>query len=100
MIFRRPLPTGIIGVGNVNKVSVYPNPTGGKFTVKATGATEIGSITLTVSDLTGRTIVSQSYDNAGTQFSTDVDMSGVAAGVYLVELRAGAQKSITKLIVR
>ena len=84
----------------MNRVSIYPNPTGGRFTVKATGVKDIGAVTLSVSDLTGRTLVSKSFEGAGTQFSTDVDLNGVAAGVYLVELQAGAQKSITKLIVR
>ena len=100
VIFRRPLPTGIVSVGNITGVNIYPNPTGGRFTVKANATKEIGTVGLTVTDLTGHVLVSKSYDNAGTQFSTDVDITGVAAGVYLIQLQAGTQKSVSKLIVR
>ncbi|HEX2899616.1 MAG TPA: T9SS type A sorting domain-containing protein, partial [Bacteroidia bacterium] len=74
-------------------VAIYPNPTGGSFTVY-TQTLDEGRIE--ISDVSG-TIVQQ-LDLVKGQFSYGVDLSGQAKGVYLVRVMAGA-KVISKKVV-
>jgi hypothetical protein len=45
--------------------------------------------------------MTKSYDKVGTHFTTEIDLSGKAKGVYFVELKADdGARSIQKLVVQ
>ncbi len=69
------------------KFSIYPNPATNGFYVQ----TDVYSAQLTVSDINGKSVLSQQVSN-----NEYVDVSSLAKGVYIVEL-AGKQQ---KLVVR
>ncbi|MBL7706440.1 MAG: T9SS type A sorting domain-containing protein [Taibaiella sp.] len=92
-------PTSIFDLNkNVTKVDAFPNPTTGD--VSLTLATErAGSIEAVVTDLTGRKLLSQSFQNrpAGENTFT-LNLTGFAQGTYLVTLQTpDGKKAVSKV---
>ncbi len=86
------------GLSN-NKVEgfeVYPNPSNGKFYVKANVK---GASSIKVMDLTGRVIYHENYPTKALLF-TSVDLSNQATGIYFVEVREGNNVAIQKVSVQ
>ena len=71
------------------KVSVYPNPTSGVLNVQIDG-----NFNATVYNYQGQ-VVMRNYVNNG-----QIDMSGLASGVYFVEIRTNDNVSVEKVIVK
>ena len=63
-------------------------------------ASAVRHLDVVVSTITGQQVISRSFDNVGTHFSTDLDLSNQAKGIYFVEIRADGEKITKKLIVR
>jgi len=85
----------------LQNVALYPNPTtDGKFTVLSDAARAVSHMDVVVTTITGQQIVTRSFDNVGTHFSTQLDLSTQAKGIYFVEIRADGEKITKKLIVR
>jgi hypothetical protein len=99
VIFNRTaLKTGTSGL--LQNLALYPNPTEGKFTVLSDAARSISHMDVVVSTITGQQVISRSFDNVGTHFTTSLDLSTQAKGIYFVEIRADGEKITKKLIVR
>ncbi len=60
-----------------NKLFIYPNPAGDKLTVHCIGE---GMNNLSIYDINGRVVYSNIIESA-----TEIDISGLSAGVYVVE---------------
>jgi len=85
--------TGINTVSNAIAFSVYPNPAGKYVLVQLDELNS--STTLNVRNMLGQTIISQLVNNRQTQ----LDLSTLADGVYLVELRQDEKASVKQLVV-
>jgi hypothetical protein len=99
VIFRRPN----LGAGSptlLQNLALYPNPTEGKFTVLSDASRAVSHLDVSVTTITGQQVLSRSFDNVGTSFRTDLDLSNQAKGVYFVEIRADGEKITKKLVVR
>ncbi len=86
------------GISN-NKVDgfvVYPNPSNGKFYVKANVK---GASAIKVMDLTGRVVFQENYPTKALLF-TSIDLSNQTPGIYFVEVREGNNVSIQKVSVQ
>jgi len=68
-----------------NRVSVYPNPTTGIFTVSAQSA-DFDDYTIKVTDIFGRKVFEKSANANATFINEVVDLSDYPAGIYIVEL--------------
>jgi sugar lactone lactonase YvrE len=82
-------------VNDLNKVdviSLYPNPTDGKFTVKAAA----NESTVTVLNMSGVQVYMVQSHTA----KTDVDISNQPSGQYLVYVQCGDDKYVSKVLVR
>lgn len=89
--------TGISEASPAAWVSVYPNPGNGSFYVNISAAELNGS--MSVSDALGRVVYSQSVDvNGSKQFS--LNLSGVAAGAYLLAITGGNVKVLKQIVIR
>jgi hypothetical protein len=71
------------------KVSVYPNPTSGVLNVQIDG-----SFNATVYNYQGQVVMRNTVNNG------QIDMSGLASGVYFVEIRTNDNVSVEKVIVK
>jgi len=98
--FHRLWPAGVGQLSYMEHLSVYPNPTTGKFTVEFTSNRVIKDFKISVSNVTGQEVLRKEYSNTSGQFSTDFDMSDAPRGVYFLELMADGERRIQKLIVR
>ena len=99
VMFRRSFPQTVANIAGMENLGLYPNPTNGKFRIQFSG-TKFENLTVTVRSITGQQIIMNRYGHKGGQFSEELDMSGYAKGVYLVELKANGEKMIRKLVVQ
>ena len=86
--------TGIEDVDNA-RISLYPNPASS--TVTLTGIE--GAAKVTVVDMNGREVYTQSLSHSATQ-SLTIDVSQLAQGAYFVRITGERVNAIRKLIVR
>lgn len=85
---------------NEAQVAVYPNPATSFVNIQL-GSNWNGETSITVSDLNGKTVLSQTKVNAsGTNNTFTVDISNLVSGVYLVRVSNNTSVGTSKLIVR
>jgi len=80
----------------LNQISVYPNPGKDVFTISVDN---IGSTDyqLVLTDMTGKIIYQESIRGANKKFLKSLNLTGVASGVYLLELKSETDIYQTKL---
>ena len=85
----------IVGVdenGFGNNLVLYPNPTDGNFSIHLEG--NRGATTITITDLAGKTISSETYGEL--QFlNLNIEEP---AGIYLFEVKSGNKRAVIRLI--
>jgi hypothetical protein len=91
---------GVPGVGGFKDVALFPNPTTGKTSITLRSAVEIRNLSIKVTNVAGQLILRKDFGQAGTQFSTELDLSNSARGVYFVEISDGKERLTRKLIVK
>ena len=82
----------------IDNLTIAPNPNSGNFNVKF-NSTSDKDILINVYDISGRQIFAKSYPNQSV-FSQNIQLDNVQAGVYLVNIQDGNQKSVRKIIVQ
>jgi len=70
------------GAASAPGFAAYPNPVASRLTYSLPTGTQ--AHTLTIADATGRTVLTRTYANTGTQ--NVIDASGLASGLYVVRL--------------
>jgi hypothetical protein len=99
VMFKR-IPQHVGGVG-IDYVSLYPNPSNGKFIVSVGAPKNMGDIRISVTSITGQQILNTSYQAAHTKFIKELDLGNVAKGVYFVEVNTvSGARMVQKLIVQ
>ena len=79
-----------------NKVLIAPNPAKGYFTMNLSSYKAHGSVTLTITDLSGKKVVQKQLPAGSVQ---QVAIPNVAKGMYVVNVIAGQYVHTQKLIV-
>lgn len=82
-----------------SKVSVFPNPTSGKFTLDIS-TTEKSTALLTIIDVNGQVVRTQSLPAIDGKYSQTVDLYGQAKGVYIVQVKIGEQLHTQKVVLQ
>jgi PKD repeat protein len=77
---------GLDEAGLGKMVNIYPNPSGGKFTLEL-GTAEAGKVWLQVTDSRGKTVYRQELPEG--QQKASIDLGDQPAGVYMLRLNAG-----------
>jgi hypothetical protein len=90
---------GVKGSSLIQNLGLFPNPTGGKATVVFDAGSAISHLEMNVTTLTGQSVMTKSYDKVGTHFTTEIDLSGKAKGVYFVELKADDGAKVTRKLI-
>ena len=87
---------GVAGtITHEQQVSIYPNPSSGTFTVQIPGAVNNASITVT--DVSGK-VLQVAYPQAG-QHQTQVTLSNLASGTYMIQVEADGVQYRDKLVL-
>ncbi len=81
------------------KVNVFPNPTSGKFTLDITSAEKTTAL-LTILDVNGQVVRTQSLPAIDGKYSQTVDLYGQVKGVYIVQVKIGEQLHTQKVVLQ
>ncbi|MFH1937684.1 MAG: S8 family serine peptidase [Bacteroidota bacterium] len=85
--------------GLTNRLRVYPNPSSGQVTISLTGAGEQSYI-LHIVDLFGREVMTKQLNTSDGNLRELVNLSGLPAGIYVVQLICDAEAFQAKLTIR
>jgi len=77
--------------------TLYPNPNKGNFTVQFE-TDSLSRVQIFVHDILGKKVYSDSYDQTF-HFNQNIQLSDVAAGIYLVTIVDGERRIVRKIIV-
>jgi hypothetical protein len=86
--------THTLMIGETHRISIYPNPNGGRFTVEVAGMTRQTMATVLLTNLSGSVIVEKPL----TQHSTSIDISASPAGTYLLTIVINGHKESWKIV--
>jgi uncharacterized protein (DUF736 family) len=81
-----------------SRLSVYPNPNDGEFTVNFTAA-EATEATVTIFDIAGRQVLNRTFTAQPGENSLPISLEGVAAGVYTLRFVQNGVASLTKVVL-
>lgn len=89
-------PTTVQNNQSFTGLSVFPNPTEGVATVNVLGLTE-PVVTADVYDVGGRIVSSAQHSVSGSAAQFQVDLNGLASGVYFLKVRSGDMEETVRL---
>ncbi len=84
---------GIIESDFGSELLIYPNPTKGNFTIDLGENTP--SVSVTITDLRGKVLYSNSFNNSQILNSTLDE----PAGIYLLQIESGEKKAVIRLVI-
>lgn len=90
---------GIEEISTSQEIAVYPNPTNGEFNISITNA-NFKELELSIINLLGKEVFKTTYNNSGTNFNQQIDLSDLADGIYYIRINVGTNFKIKKLIVQ
>jgi hypothetical protein len=90
--------TGIDENGLHANVKIFPNPVSGELTIMITGREN--KLDLSVSDITGKTLYSETLSSITPDYRKKLDMSGFSKGVYFIKLTSNDRVYSEKVIVQ
>ena len=99
VVFHQPV-LGIGSVTNIQSLQLYPNPTTGAVNLQMNMQKAVTDLQIVVTNITGQQIATRTFHNTGTQFSTQLDLSGEARGVYFIEIKADGDRSLQRILLK
>jgi hypothetical protein len=82
-----------VGVGSGATTGIFeglriaPNPaTGGRFNISLNAKQAVKEVSITITDITGRELLSRQFANPGKSFFEEINLSGAAKGMYFVRI--------------
>ncbi|MFY9309992.1 MAG: GEVED domain-containing protein [Bacteroidia bacterium] len=95
---------GTSGVGieennMLNNVVIYPNPTAGVFNIAVNGG-KFNEVAISVIDLQGKVVYSVADKNTASDYSKQINLEGLAKGIYYVKLSTELGVKVQKLIIQ
>ena len=98
--FRRS-PQSVGHLNNISSLTLYPNPTSGRFTIHAVSDKAMGSVMVDVTTITGQSVAQKRYEQGGTDLYDTMDLSHVSKGIYFVTFKlADGSRATQKLILQ
>ena len=90
---------GVQAINNPNAwLNVFPNPSNGQFSVQIAGA-EKDNVMITVIDAMGKVVLSQNINNSASLVRQDLNLNGIAKGIYFVNVHNGVNHLQQKLVI-
>ena len=95
-LFGYPSSVGVDERVSDNRIGLFPNPTNGRVTVTLPLSARTGA-QIIVYDALGQQLISRALVSGLER--VDLDLSGRSEGIYLVELVAGTERQVERLIL-
>jgi hypothetical protein len=86
-------------ISGIESVHIYPNPTSGLVNLSFNAA-GTQSVNLEVLSVTGNPVFSETLGTIQGNFSKQIDLSGLAKGVYILRLTSGNGVKMSKIVLR
>jgi hypothetical protein len=80
-------------------LSVFPNPTHGRLQVEV-DLPKVGSVNLTLTDASGRAVLERTENAGGTTYRTELNLSKLAQGIYLLEINTEGMTARRRINVK
>ncbi|MBT6745437.1 MAG: T9SS type A sorting domain-containing protein [Flavobacteriales bacterium] len=90
---------GVDELSNVFSVDIYPNPTKGEFVINVNSVTNTEA-NISIYSVEGKLVYSNTMQLNKGMTSTEVELTGIATGIYHIELNTDTESSIKKLIIK
>ena len=90
--------TGIKPISNINNFNIYPNPSNGVFTASV-HMSSASDVYMSITDMTG-TKVYESTENAVVSMNKQINLSHLAAGVYIASVKTAEGTSVQRLVIK
>lgn len=87
-------------IASTENIDVYPNPFSDNFFVDCSGADNVSAIDIMVTDLAGKTVFREIWNNPGYSSKKQINLTNIQPGIYLVNMATDAAQMITKKIVK
>jgi hypothetical protein len=81
----------------IQNLIIYPNPVKDNLIIKFNDAT-LSDITISIVDISGRSIVKRSFENIGLNAERTLDLSFIKSGIYFLEIRGEKNSRVYKII--
>lgn len=82
----------------ISELNIFPNPASSTMNVLLT-TEEAGQLTFRISDMTGRTLSTESVENLGGEMLHTINVSNLSKGLYLLSIEGKQGSSVHKFIV-
>jgi len=92
-------PSGIGTIGSESSVNLYPNPTSGVLNIELTGV-KGQNIELNVLNVQGKVLKQERLSNLADEHNEQLDLSGMAKGLYFVELKNDEGSVVQRVTVK
>jgi hypothetical protein len=96
------LPLGYVGIPDVNNpnlpVSIFPNPNIGRFEI-ALNLNKVQHFDISLYDLTGQKVFSEKRTISSGKYSESFDFSGLAKGIYILQMVSEQFNSNRKIVI-
>ncbi|MCX6335396.1 MAG: FG-GAP-like repeat-containing protein [Bacteroidia bacterium] len=95
------IPTGVTGINDIDPfkgLQIYPNPTPGIFTVEMDNNV-FGDLLIKIITEDGKDILSIKFEKTTEHFSSQIDLSGQAKALYIINLLIDKYFATRKLVV-
>ena len=86
-------------LGEQSKITYFPNPNNGLFTVRMSGTTQ-GSVELIIRNSQGQLVKQYNWEATGGELEESIDISNQATGVYFLEFNTQEGRAIHRVTVR
>jgi hypothetical protein len=99
--YRYPPPLlGVAGLSALSELQVYPNPTHtGSLKVILESTAMIREATLVLTDITGRRVYEQTLQPNSSVLHEEIAVPHAVPGVYILEVRAGNERMVRRVVV-
>ncbi|TNF24798.1 MAG: T9SS type A sorting domain-containing protein [Bacteroidetes bacterium] len=88
---------GIEELGGLT-IEIYPNPSNGLLTLSIEGQAD--ALDATVVDMSGKTVHAEQLGSIGSRVQKNLDLTGLANGVYMLRLQHGDDALVKRLIIQ
>ncbi len=92
--------TGIETNFQSENMNVFPNPTGGLFTINMDKVDFTGELLIFIHDINGKSIYTEKINVTNIKFEKQVDISGHPAGIYLLNMVAQEKYYRAEIIIK
>jgi len=91
--------SGIDDVMGDANISVYPNPSSGNFIVEWLNGLMVGEVSIQVVNTLGQKVFSSLQKISAIDFKKEIDLSGIARGVYFIEIKTANEFVRKKILI-